>query len=68
MKIQIELLAGSDHRYPTKRDMGKNIDAQERAIQGKTQAGDYVLLMDTKYILLGIQECLPVDYESGGLE
>lgn len=51
MKVMIDLLVGSG-------DIQKNIDAQERAIAGNPIAADLVCLIDTLYILKGIQEKL----------
>ncbi len=60
MKICFELLAGRDGHSPTKQDIERNIEAQERAIQGKLNVGDFVSLSDTKSILVGIQKELPM--------
>lgn len=56
MKITINLLAGPDHReIVTEHDVQRNIEALQRAIDGKSLAADFVLLMDTKSILEGIK-------------
>jgi len=60
MKVTIEIAAG---RFPsrdivTKADVEKNIQAIQRAIDGKPQSQDATLLIDAKYILIGIQEQL----------
>lgn len=55
MKVFIELNAGSSHLWEvTNYDVQKNIDAIQRAITGKPLAFDFVLLIDTKSILEGI--------------
>ena len=60
MEVVIELRAGANHRHHvTKQEMQKNIDALKRAIDGKPLASDYVLLIDTRSILEGIQAKLP---------
>lgn len=60
MFIGIELRAGKEGRKRVaKSDIQKNIDAQRRAIDGKSLAGDHVLLNDTLSILTGIREKLP---------
>ena len=56
MEITINLFAGNDHHHPTKKDLDKNIDALQRAIDGKLLSGDFVPLMDTKSILKAIKE------------
>lgn len=58
MKITIELLAGPQGSNPTKADMEKNINALQRAIDGKPRCSDFILLNDTKSILEGIQKLL----------
>jgi len=55
MKITITLFAGNDNHTPTKKDLDKNIEALQRAIDGKPLANDFVPLMDTKSILEGIK-------------
>ena len=55
MDITITLVAGNDNHTPTKKDLDKNIEALQRAIDGKTLANDFVPLMDTKSILEGIK-------------
>ncbi len=59
MKVTIELLAGSDHHRPSKLDIAKNIGALDRAIDGKPQVRDFILMADTKSILEGIAKELP---------
>ena len=60
MQITIELNAGpNSSNNVTKADMRMNIDALQRAIDGKSMASDTVLLLDTKSILDGIMEKLP---------
>lgn len=60
MKITIELCSGINHNANiTKQDIQKNIDALRRAIDGKSAALDFVLLLDTKSILECIKEKLP---------
>jgi len=61
MKITIELKAGP-HLYlqrSTKRIITKNIEAVERAIDGKPLVCDTNYLIDTKSILEAIKEQLP---------
>lgn len=55
----VELLAGANHREPTKADMDKNIEALHRCIEGKPLVSDFVLLNDTISILEGIKAKLP---------
>jgi len=60
MLVTIEISAGPYRDYRvTKADIQKNIDALDRAIDGKPQANDFTLLMDTQTILEGIQQQLP---------
>lgn len=59
MIVKVEVLAGNDHKEPKKSDIDKNIAAVERAISGKSQAGDFVSLTDTLSILKGIRQQLP---------
>lgn len=60
MKVEIELLYGNEHRKNvTKEDVQGNINALQRAIDGKQRASDFVLLLDTKSILTAIQKKLP---------
>ena len=60
MQITIELRAGNTpFGKPTKAEIQKNIEALERAIDGKPQSRDFILLLDTKSILEGIQKQLP---------
>ena len=59
MEITIEIRSGSKHNdMVTKADVQKNIDALSRAIEGKPRASDFVLLIDTRSILEGIQQQL----------
>jgi len=59
MLVEVEIRSGNDHdEIVTVKDIQKNIDALERAIDGKTLCSDFVLLSDTKSILLGIQRFL----------
>lgn len=51
MIIKIELFEGPNHKEPTKRGIQSNIDALQRAIDGKSLSMDFVLLIDTKSIL-----------------
>ena len=55
MEITINLFAGNDHHHPTKKDLDKNIDALQRAIDDKPLSSDFVLLIDTKSILENIK-------------
>jgi len=60
MKIQIELSTGNSHYpYVTQEDLDRNIEALDRAIEGKSLALDFVLLTDTKSILEAIRKELP---------
>lgn len=60
MEITINLKTGPNHKEEvTKQDIQKNIDALQRAIDGKPLAFDFVLLSDTKSILEGIAAKLP---------
>lgn len=59
MKVTIEIFTGPNHKEPTKRDMERNIQALDRAISGNQQCNDFILMMDTKSILIGIQKKLP---------
>jgi len=60
MKVTIDIAAGNNQfGLVTKTDVEKNIQAVQRAIDGKSQAQDSILLLDTKWILIGIQEQLP---------
>lgn len=43
----------------TKQAIQKNIDALQRAVDGKPSSHDFVLMIDTKSILEGIQKQLP---------
>jgi len=59
VKVNIELRAGPDYPYNvTKKDIQKNIDALQRAVDGKPFCSDFVPLIDTKYILEGIKNKL----------
>jgi hypothetical protein len=59
MQITIELSAGqSGFQKVTKQVMQKNIDALQRAVDGKPLASDFVSLLDTKSILEGIKNKL----------
>jgi len=56
MEVKIDLCAGPNHWHKvTKQEIQKNIDALQRAIDGKPLASDFVLHMDTKSILEGIK-------------
>jgi len=58
--VEIEIRTGPAHREQVfKRDIQKNIDALNRAIEGKLLSGDFVLLIDTRSILEGVQNKLP---------
>lgn len=60
MEVTIELKAGRAHdERVTKKQIQKNIDALQRAIDGKSLASDFVSLHDTKSILEGIKAKLP---------
>ena len=59
MKITIELLAGGNHRSPSKRDIQKNIDAISRFIDKKQLCNDDSSLIDTRSILEAIKKELP---------
>lgn len=60
MQVTIELYSGPTHCYKvTKQEIQKNIDALQRAIDGKPMVKDFVLLLDTKSILEGIKTKLP---------
>ena len=60
MIIEIELLEGPNKGRPTKNGIQKNIDALNAAINGDNlSAAQQQSLMDTKSILIGIQETLP---------
>lgn len=59
MLVEIEIVAGPGHKDPTREDMQKNIDALTRAIDGKQLANDFILLLDTKSLLVGLQSKLP---------
>ncbi|MFA5384171.1 MAG: hypothetical protein WC364_05830 [Eubacteriales bacterium] len=60
MKVTIELKAGSTYHEPYQQDIMRNIEAIDRAIQGKPLACDMGLLIDTKSILECIKKQLPV--------
>ena len=60
MQVTIELRAGPCHDDAvTQRDIQKNIDALRRAVDGKPQAQDSTLLLDTLSIMEGIKAKLP---------
>jgi len=60
VRVEIEIRTGPAHREQVfKRDIQKNIDALNRAIEGKLLSGDFVLLIDTRSILEGVQNKLP---------
>ena len=57
MHVTIEICAGPNCTgIVTKSTIQKNIDALQRAIDGKPLAMDFVSLTDTKYILVEIQK------------
>ncbi len=59
-KIVIELKTGPQHNvYVTQKDIQRNIDAVQRASDGKGLAGDFIILTDTISILEGIKSQLP---------
>lgn len=59
MKVTIELCSGANHNYVFgKGDIDKNIEAIQRAIDGKQIVADMILLMDTKSILEEIKKQL----------
>jgi hypothetical protein len=58
MNITIELYAGNNSPMPRKKDIQKNIDAINRAIKGEKTSQDDILLMDTRSILVAIQDKL----------
>ena len=61
MKITIELASGPNgNKTVTKSEIQKNIDVLDRAIQGRMKCSDDQSLSDTKSIIEGIQENLPV--------
>ena len=62
MKVTIEIASVSG--AVTKRDIQKNIDAQQRAVDRNGLAGDFVVLMDTMSILEGIKDELPTPNRS----
>ena len=62
MKVTIEIASVSG--AVTKRDIQKNIDAQQRAVDRNGLAGDFVVLMDTMSILEGIKAELPTPNRS----
>ena len=61
MKVTIDLTAGpaSYWQGPTKNLMDRNIDAVERALEGKPLVCDTNFLIYVKSILSGIREQLP---------
>ena len=60
MKIEIDITEGNDGRIPTKEGVQRNIDAVEFAINSNLPIWTLSLLVDTKYILIGIQKQLGV--------
>ncbi len=62
MIVKVELVSGPEARGPVKADMAKNIAALERAIEGKPWPNDFVLMIDTKSILLKMMEELPNEF------
>lgn len=60
MKVTIDIATGpKSSPIVTKQDIQKNIDALQRTISGKVAFSDITLLLDTKSILIGIQQALP---------
>lgn len=60
MKVIIDLAqSNGPFESVTQRGIQRNIDAQQRAIDGKPLTADVVLLMDTLSILRGIHSQLP---------
>lgn len=61
MFVTIRLVSGPSHDScsVSKYTIQKNIDALQRAIDGKPLCADFVLLIDTKSILETIQKELP---------
>jgi hypothetical protein len=60
MIVSIELCTGPNlDEHVTKKDVQKNIDALQRAVDGEPLSHDFVLLLDTMYIIKGIQKRLP---------
>ena len=60
LPLTIKLYSGPDHSHKiTKQEIQKNIDALQRAIDGKSVAIDFVLLIDTMSILEAIKAELP---------
>lgn len=59
MMITIRLLEGPRPIHePTSRGMQRNIDALQRAIDGKPLSSDFAIMRDTMSIIKGIQEQL----------
>ena len=59
MKVTIDLINGEKSKHVSKVDLNKNIEALERAIEGKPQCSDFVSLRDTLTILEAIKKQLP---------
>ena len=60
MKVTIDVVQGNyPYEKPTKKGIQKNIDALDRAIDGKPIGCDFQYYIDTKYLLKAIQEQLP---------
>ncbi|MCK5603313.1 hypothetical protein KAR91_15625 [Candidatus Pacearchaeota archaeon] len=60
MILTIELSAGPrGQKSVTKNEIQKNIDALQRAVDGKMMCSDDLSIMDTISILEGIQNKLP---------
>ena len=58
--VKLELRAGPrGGKYVTKADMARNIEALQKAIDGKMSGADHILLIDTKNILEAIKAQLP---------
>ena len=57
MKVTIDVVEGNrPYTNPTWRGVQKNIDALDRAIDGKPLGCDFQYYIDTKYILKAIQD------------
>ncbi len=59
MFIELDLRQANSYLGATKEGIQRNIDALERAIQGKPLAMDFIFLIDAKSILEAIQKHLP---------
>jgi hypothetical protein len=59
MKITIDIVYGNHHGRLAKEAIQRNIDAQKRAVEGKSLACDMAVLMNTNTILKAIQKQLP---------